>query len=55
MTDLEMADDTILTETLEVMADVKVEDQGSGTVTEDDLLVEIFQVVVNQKATISHD
>ena len=41
MTDLEMADDTILTETMEVAADVQVKDQGSGTVTEDDILGEM--------------
>ena len=35
MTDLEMADDTILTETMEVVADVQVEDQGLGTVTQE--------------------
>ena len=41
MTDLEMANDTILTETMDEVADVQVEDQGSGTVTEDDILEEM--------------
>ena len=54
MTDLEMADDTILTETMEVAADVQVKDQGSGTVTEDDILGEM-KVTEEQIRKIEED
>ena len=54
MTDLEMADDANLTETMEVVADVQVKDQGSGTVTEDDILGEM-KVTEEQIRKIEED
>ena len=54
MTDLEMADDAFLTETLEVVADVQAEDQRSGTVTEDDILEEM-KVIEEQIRKIKED